>query len=269
MLKSADGKVFYAGWETSSPNAVIVLVHGLGGYSGRFFELGPFLAGKGLQVYAIELKGFGGSPSEKGHIGNFKTYTEELKTLVKLAKNKTPGKKVFVFGESMGGLITLDFSMHHRDMIDGIILVSPALKDRLPIPTRKKIAIFLTSIFNPRRRFNAEFNAEMFTRDPAMAKKINEDPMEVRSLSAKFFLSIMKALIYVNMNPKRIKLPLLMLLAGKDKMVSSEAAGKFFRKVSSKDKELKSYSDMYHALYVDKGREKVFDDIVDWIEKHL
>ena len=269
MLKSRDGKVFYREWNCPHPKAVMILVHGLGGYSGRFFEFGPYLAKSGLQIYAIELKGFGESPSIKGHINNFQIYTNELKSLVETVKKMHPGKKIFIFGESMGGLITLDFSIHYQNMIDGMILISPAVKDKMPYTLKQKADIFRAALFDPMAFFPAGFNAELFTRDPVMAKRINNDPLEVRMLTAKFFLSILKAMIFVGAMPRSIKLPVLMVLAGKDKMISAEAAEKYFKKIRSKDKELKRYPEMYHALYVDKDRENVFKDIISWVNKHL
>lgn len=269
MLKSRDGIVFYREWNCVSPKAVMILVHGMGGYSGRFFEFGPYLAKAGFQVYAIEQKGHGESPSIKGHVSNFKLYTADLKALVKLAGSQHPGKKIFIFGESMGGLITLDFAIHHQKLINGAILMSPAVKDKLPISLKKKADIFRAAIFEPMGFFPAGFNAEMFTRDTVIAKRINSDPLEVRNFTARFFLSILKAMIYVNMHPRSIKLPVLMLLAGKDTMISAEAAEAYFKKIRSKDKELKWYPEMYHALYVDKDREKVFKDIISWINMHL
>jgi len=271
MLKSKDGIVFYREWNgpSTSLRAVIILVHGLGGYSGRFFEFGPYLAKNGMQIFAIELKGFGESPSIKGHIDNFRVYTKELKALVGTAKRLHPGKKIFMFGESMGGLIALDFAIHNQNMIDGLILISPAVKDKIPYTFKQKAKIFRSALFDPLALFPSRFTASIFTRDPVMAKRIDNDPLEVRDLTAKFFLSILKAMIFVNMKPRTIKLPVLMLLSGKDKMISAEAAQSYFNKLSSKDKELKWYHEMYHALYVDKDREIVFKDIVNWINKHL
>lgn len=269
MLKSFDGRVFYREWNCVDPKAVIILVHGMGGYSGRFFEFGPYLAKSGFQIYAIEQKGHGESPSIKGHIRNFKLYTSDLRSLVEFAISQHKGKKIFIFGESMGGLITLDFSIHYQKLIDGIILVSPAVKDKLPMSLGKKAAILRAAIFDPMGFFPAGFSASTFTRDKVMAKRIDSDDLEVRNFTAKFFLSISKAMMYVNMNPYVINLPVLMLLSGKDAMVSAEAAAKYFKKISSKDKELKWYPDMYHALYVDKDRENVFKDMTSWINKHL
>ncbi len=267
MLKSHDGKVFYREWTCDNPKAIIILVHGLGGYSGRFFEFGPLLVDNGFKPYAIELKGFGESSAIKGHIGNSKIYLSELKSLVQFAKSKNPGKKIFMLGESMGGLITLDFSLHYEDEINGIILISPALKDKLPINIGNQIRIFFSSIFKPLKYFSAQFDASMVTRDPVMVKRINNDPLEVRKLTAKFFLSIFKTLIYVNMSAKKIKLPVFMLLAGHDRMVSAEAARAYFRRIPSKAKELKWYPEMFHALYIDKDRESVFGDVLNWLEK--
>lgn len=266
MLKSLNG-VQYREWTCMSPKAVIILVHGMGGYSGRFFEMGPCLAKSGFQVYAIEQQGHGESPTVKGHVDNFKLYTRDLKSLVNIARSANAGKKIFVFGESMGGLITLDFAIHHQKLIDGIILMSPAVKDKLPMTISKKLDIFFSSIFNPLKYFSAQFDAGMFTRDKVMAKRINSDPLELRAFTAKFYQAILKAMIFVNMMPWRIRLPVFEILGGNDLMVDAKAGEKFFKKIASKDKTLKWYPQMYHALYVDKDREQVFRDMVEWLNK--
>lgn len=268
MLKSPDGKVFYREWNCVSPRAVIILVHGMGGYSGRFFEMGPYLAKAGFQIFAIELKGHGESPSIKGHVSNFKLYTVDLKALIGFARSQNPGKKIFIFGESMGGLITLDFVIHYQRMVNGIILMSPGLSD-LFIPLKTKLAVFLNLPFRPMKYFDANFRSDIFTRDKVVAKRIENDPLEQRKFTAKFFFAIFKSVIYVSMMPWKIMLPVLMILAGQDKMVSAQINRKYFKKLRSRDKDLRYYPEMYHALYVDKDREKVFKDIIDWIEKRL
>jgi alpha-beta hydrolase superfamily lysophospholipase len=267
MLKSIDGKVFYREWTCVDPKATVILVHGMGGYSGRFFEMGPYLAKSGFQIYAIEQQGHGENPTPKGHIDNFKLYTADLKTMVNSARSQHPGKKLFIFGESMGGLITLDYCIHNQRSIDGAILMSPAVKDKLPMTPQKKLDIFVSSIKVPMKFFSAEFDAGMFTRDPVMAKRINSDLLEVRSFTAKFYQAILKTIVYVNLMPWRIKLPVFFILSGKDTMVSAEAGEKCFQKIRSKDKVLKWYPEMFHALYVDKDREVVFRDIVEWLNK--
>jgi len=267
MLKSIDGKVLYREWNCIDPKAVIIFVHGMGGYSGRFFEMGPYLARARFQIYAIEQIGHGEHPGTRGHVSNFKLYRKDLKTLVKFAKEQNPGKKIFIFGESMGGLITLDFTIHDQKMIDGIILQSPAVQDKLPMTTAKKLDIFISSIFNPLKYFGSDFDAGMFTRDKVMAKRIDNDQLEVRKFTAKFYQAILRTIIFVNMMPRKIKIPVFMQLAGHDLMISAEAAEKYFKKISSKDKTLKWYPEMYHALYTDKDREIIFKDMIDWLNQ--
>jgi alpha-beta hydrolase superfamily lysophospholipase len=267
MLKSHDGKVFYREWTCVDPKAVIIFVHGLGGYSGRFFEMGAYFAKSGFQIFAIEQKGHGESPSIKGHISNFKVYTQDLRSLVEFAKNKYPGKKLFIFGESMGGLVTLDFSIHYQSLIDGIILISPAIKEKMGMPLSRKADIFYSALFKPLKYFDSNFDAGVFTRDNVMAKRINADPLELRKFTAQFYFSILKAMIFVGLHPKKLKLPALMLVAGIDNMVSADAAVDYFKKMSSSDKTLKVYPEMFHALYVDKDREKVFTDIIEWVKQ--
>ena len=269
MLKSPDGKLFYREWTCVSPKAVLLLVHGMGGYSGRFFEMGPYFAKAGFQVYAIEQQGHGEHPTPRGHISNFKLYTADLRSMVSFAKSKNPGKKVFIFGESMGGLITLDFTIHQQKMIDGVILMSPALKDKLGMSLGKKASIFYSSIFDPMRLYGSDFDAGMFTRDKVMAKRIDSDPLEVRKFTAKFYLAILKAMTYVGMRPRRIKIPVLMILGGKDLMIDAVTGGKYFGRIGAKVKTLKWYPEMYHALYVDKDRDKVFREMAEWLNERL
>jgi alpha-beta hydrolase superfamily lysophospholipase len=269
MLKTSDGGVLYRDWTSVSPRAIVIFVHGMGGYSGRFFEMGPYFAKAGFQVYAIEQRGHGENPTPKGHIDNFKLYTSDLKSLVTFAKSKNPGKKLFIFGESMGGLITLDFTLHNQKLIEGIILMSPALKEKLPMSPAKRLSIFFSSIFKPMTYYGSEFDAGMFTRDKVMAKRIDADTLEVRKFTAKFYSAIIKSMIYVGMRARRIKLPVLMILGGKDLMIDAVTGGKYFGKIGSKVKTLKWYPEMYHALYVDKDRENVFKDMVDWINMRL
>ncbi len=269
MLKSIEDKVYYRDWSCNDPNAAIILIHGLGGHSERFFELGPYLSEAGIKPYAIELNGFGDSPSIKGHIGNFKIFTDELLALIHHVKKENPGKRVFLLGESLGAGISLDFCLGNQEQIDGIILISPSLKNKAHLSLLRKMSLAYNAIFNPLNYHYAFFEAKLFTRDKEIARKIESDPLELRSFSAMTFIQISLMMFLIGIQAKKITLPVLMLLAGQDKMISVEKAASYFTKIASKDKAIKIYPEMFHALYLDIGREKVFSDIADWLKKHL
>lgn len=95
----------------------VVLLHGMKFQAGTWEELGTLerIADEGFQAIAVDMPGFGKSPAcsvEQGVV---------LKSLL----NHLGLKKVILVGPSMGGRISLEFAINHRDMIHGLVLVGP------------------------------------------------------------------------------------------------------------------------------------------------
>jgi alpha-beta hydrolase superfamily lysophospholipase len=67
----------------------------------------------------------------------------------------------------------------------------------------------------------------------------------------------------------QLKTPVLFLLAGKDLLVDPRESESVFKKLKIKDKTLIKYPEMLHALSIDLGREKVFEDIFSWLTKRI
>ena len=64
-------------------------------------------------------------------------------------------------------------------------------------------------------------------------------------------------------------LPVLFLVAAEDKMIDHRATRAIFNGLADKDKTLVEFPGMYHALSIDIGKEAVFQNILNWIEKKL
>jgi len=67
----------------------------------------------------------------------------------------------------------------------------------------------------------------------------------------------------------RLKIPVLFLISGKDMLVDPGTSKIIFKKLPVKDKQLIEYPDMYHALPIESGRDKVFEDMRVWLEKEI
>jgi alpha-beta hydrolase superfamily lysophospholipase len=67
-LATADGcQHFLRSWKTGGSNVLLIL-HGLGGHSGWYIDMGNVLASHGINVYAMDHRGFGrsgGLPGDK------------------------------------------------------------------------------------------------------------------------------------------------------------------------------------------------------------
>jgi acylglycerol lipase len=59
-------------------------------------------------------------------------YTDDVETLVRIAKSENPGLPVFVLGHSVGGVVSCVYTLDHQSEIDGLICESFAYD--LPVP---------------------------------------------------------------------------------------------------------------------------------------
>lgn len=95
----------------------VILLHGMKFQAETWRELGTLdiLAGAGLRVLAVDMPGFGKSPSCE---------MAPTEVLTRLMQQLGLGKAVLV-GPSMGGRIALEFAIAHPQQIAGLVLVGP------------------------------------------------------------------------------------------------------------------------------------------------
>ncbi|MBI5124336.1 MAG: alpha/beta hydrolase, partial [Candidatus Omnitrophica bacterium] len=107
------------------------------------------------------------------------------------------------------------------------------------------------------------------TRDPDYLKKIEADYDKDLLSTSKILVDIFFIQLYLRFSKIDLKVPVLFLIAGDDKLVDNGASKRFFKKLKVKDKTLIEYPGMYHSLSVDLGKEKVFSDILKWAEGRI
>ncbi|MDD2703199.1 MAG: alpha/beta hydrolase, partial [Candidatus Omnitrophica bacterium] len=84
--------VMYREWAVPVPRAVLLLVHGLGAHSGRWEAWGDFFLSRNIASFAVELKGFGETREEPGHIDSFSVYLRDIRSLCGVIGREFPGK---------------------------------------------------------------------------------------------------------------------------------------------------------------------------------
>lgn len=257
----------YRLWEPSLPVASALLVHGLGAHSGRWDALAAHLFQRNISSCAIDLKGFGLTKCRRGHIDSFQTYFDDIRSLCRIIRSEHSGKKVFCVGESMGALILFLMAVSDPSFSDGLILVSPAFQTKFSLTPWDYIKVFWPLIYNRRKQFGLPLTSMFCTRDPKYQEMIDTDEREVRYVSSQLLTRIVLAQIAAFFSRKELVVPALFLLAGDDKITDAGAARRLFDRMRCPDKTLIEYPGMYHALSIDLGKEKVFEDISDWIIK--
>ena len=109
-----------------------VLVHGLGGSSLNWVDLMAEL-GKDVDLLAVDLPGFGLSPPPRDGDYSPAGHARVVATLIRSwQEHRGSSAPVHVFGNSLGGAVSLQLAGRHEDLVASLTLIAPALPRRLP-----------------------------------------------------------------------------------------------------------------------------------------
>ncbi|WP_285753194.1 alpha/beta hydrolase [Lentzea sp. NBRC 105346] len=112
--------------ETPGPDETAVYVHGLGGSSTNWTDLAHQLSNH-AHGYAIDLPGFGRSEPIAGYDFSLQAHARTVIGFIERLN-----RPVHLFGNSMGGAISLLVAAERPDLVKTLTLVSPAVPDLRP-----------------------------------------------------------------------------------------------------------------------------------------
>jgi alpha-beta hydrolase superfamily lysophospholipase len=245
--------------------AVFLLVHGVGAQSARWTFLAEHLAGAGWASYAPELRGYGLTPERpRGHVDSLRVWERDVLTLRETIAAENPGLKIFLLGESVGALVAFNAVCRHPAAFAGLVLISPDFKNGLKFPLSAYLTLVSLILFRPKKTIPIPFTSAMCTRDAAYQAAMDADPGELRSGSLAVMLSILREQTRAKKLAAKLDVPVLFLISGVDYLVDERAGRRLFPRLPVADRTILEYPEMLHALSIDLGREKVFQDILDW-----
>jgi lysophospholipase len=259
-------RLFYRQWAKDGDKAAVVAVHRLGYHSGCFAELGEYLQEKDISLYSMDLRGFGKWEKEKGHIEKFRIYIEDLMAFITWLKKET-GLRIFLLGESFGGLVSLFGGPKLQEELEGLILLSPVVISRVEVPLTKKLQMKLAAALLPSRMLPLSliFSEKRLTNDDEAYQQVIEDPYLVKAVSARFFNEMVKAVALVPERAAKINIPTLILQAGDDEVLDKGGAELLYHALATADKELRMLDGFSHILLLDRRRHEVFEMVGEWI----
>jgi alpha-beta hydrolase superfamily lysophospholipase len=265
-----DLNFYYQAWlPEGNVKAVLFLVHGLGEYCGRYTNLVNEFVPRGFAIYGMDHIGHGKSDGEREAIERFDDFCLPLAHYLKMVKEWQPGKPIFIFGHSLGGLISLYFLLDHQADFKGAILSAPPIKLGDAISPMTITIGKLLSALAPKAGILA-LDATAISRDPQVVKAYVEDPLVYhKKTPARLAGEMLKATEKVTANLGSIHLPFLVVQGSGDKLVDPGGATMLYEQAGSVDKTKKIYEGFYHEVHNEPQRALEFKDLEDWLSAHL
>jgi acylglycerol lipase len=247
--------------------AKIIFVHGLGEHIQRYTGWAEMLNREGIGFTGVDLPGHGRSEGPRGNIRNYALTDEMIDILYTGSTNTFPGLPVFIYGQSLGGGIVLDYLLRKNPDIKGAIVTSPWLKLSFE-PSKSRIALasimryILPGLVQP-----SGLVTDHISHDREVVEKYKADPLVHDKISVSLFHSAMNAASYSLEHAGELKIPLLLMHGGDDKICSPEGSRIFASKTPLT--ELKIWDGGYHELHNEPFRNDVFACLINWINSRL
>ncbi|MBS1956551.1 MAG: alpha/beta fold hydrolase [Cyanobacteria bacterium SZAS-4] len=259
----------------TKPKALLLCIHGLGLYSGSYINFGKHLSRLGINVYAIDVRGFGSWMRNGGHDQvDFDACLNDVKTTLLSLKAANPGLPVFLLGESMGGAIALRAASMYPDLISGLISSVPSGDRFKQKKTDLKVAMqFLKGA-------NKQFNVgsaivDQATANPKLRRDWADNPLDRMDLSPKELIQFQSFMNDNHDSAKKITtVPVLMVEGNNDKLVKPEGTWELFNEIECEQKSFLAVPSEHLIFEEQQDKERIYDRRIDslaaaWILSHM
>ena len=263
-VESADGtRLAYRAWPQAGDIAFAV-VHGLGEHAGRYDRFAEGMAKHGMGTYALDLRGHGKSPGQRGHVDSWSQWTDDVAAFVSHVES-IAGAEVVPVGHSFGGVTLLSTVLAGKlPKTRRFVVSSPALKLKLAVPGWKLTFGPIASKILPKLALANEVDPKAVSRIPEVVEAYRNDPLVHDKISARLGAEWQDATRDVLARAGEIKIPFLILAGTADALIDPAGSRELHEQAKSMS-ELRILEGRFHEPFNDIGSDEVFQLIADWL----
>jgi carboxylesterase len=236
-------------WSADGSEIGVLLVHGFTGSPASMTPWGRALAAEGWTVRVPLLPGHGTRWQDMNLTTWHDWYGEADRQLRELQSRCT---RVFVFGLSMGGTLTLRLAEEHGAELSGIVLVNPSVHterwDRHLLPVLQRVVPSFPGISND-------------------IAKPGQDEVAYDKIPLKAAHSLSDLWRTVKADLPRVNQPVLLLRSAVDHVVEASNAEYVLAHISSDDATEVLLPDSFHVATLDYDAELIVRDSIAFVRR--
>lgn len=245
-----------ASWRDPGTRGTVVLVHGRGDFIERYFETVRDLRARGFAVTCFDFRGQGGSQRRSSNpyrssVGSFSKYEEDLAAVMTSVVLPDCPPPYYLLGHSTGALVGLG-ALRRRSWFEKAVLTSPLLGVHTgpwPMAVARGLARLVPmagggSAFLPgyarRPVVLGGFDANPLTSDRKRFERdvrllLKQPSLGLGGPSFSWLKAAFRHMDDIHRIDRetRLKAPVLIVAAGRDRVVNTESARKFSEKAAA------------------------------------
>jgi alpha-beta hydrolase superfamily lysophospholipase len=229
--------------------------------------MAEFLTDSGFALVALDLRGHGRSQGQRGFFSSYKTLLGDITLFIKEVKKHFKKTPIFLYGQSLGGNIAINYTLRYEPRFKGTIASAPMLRTAFKQPAWKISLGKMMYKLWPTLSLSSGVDLYGLSRDTNVVHSRLNDTLYHNRVTPRF-LSAFKAGEWALRNTERLDIPLMLMHGDADRITSFETSCDFAKSAGSLCK-LKVWKGYYHALHEEVGKEAVFAYVVKWMNKKL
>ncbi|MEK6644377.1 MAG: alpha/beta fold hydrolase [Planctomycetota bacterium] len=252
-------------WRPPNPRGAVLYFHGIQSHGGWYEASAARLADAGLTVLLPDRRGSGLNQLQRGHVDSVDRAIDDAADALHALLRETNQPAAHVVGISWGGKLAVCLAARHPAQVASLSLVAPGLFPRVDLTTAEKFRVGLSLINNPDHVFDIPLNdPTFFTANPDRIRYVNNDPLMLRQVTARFLLATRRMdRIVARFNRSGFTRSIHLLLAGHDRVIHNDPTRDWLR--AFPNSKLTDYPDAHHTLEFEPDPAPFFHDLTEWI----
>jgi alpha-beta hydrolase superfamily lysophospholipase len=242
--------------------AEIVHLHGIQSHAGWYEHSCTKLREAGYAVSFLDRRGSGVNQQARGDAPSFRRLLDDIAEYVRPLP-----RPVFLVAVSWGGKLAAALQRRHPGLVDALALLCPGFFPQVRPPFGTRMAILFSRLVRPRRLFPIPLNdPELFTATPRWLEFLRSDPLALHHATARLLIESVRLDGYLRFVPKHVRVPVLLMLAGKDRIIKNADTRAYIERFASADRKVIEYEGAHHTLEFEPDPEPILRDLIGWLD---
>lgn len=281
------------------PKAILQISHGMVEFIDRYELLAKYLTDRGILVTGNDHLGHGSSVTSEDNWGYFHEdegylkVLEDLHHLTLITKDLYPNIPYFLLGHSMGSFYARRYLFTYKNELDGAIIMGTAWQPKIAVKTGKLLCNIIKTFKGSKYRSSLVNNMALgsynkkwepstthndwLTKDEKIVEWYSNEPKCSFMFTVNGYYNVFSVLDDVcdesNIDKVEKDLPII-FLAGNDDPVGNYGKGvtkafETFKSKGIKDVSIKLYPTDRHEILNELDKEQVYEDVYNFIDKHM
>ena len=252
--RTTDGSTLgYIAYTSPRASTALVYLHGIESHAGWFAQAANLLRAQGYDVFCLDRRGSGINRENRsftsGHVDHYQTLLDDIHTFIAPLRERY--RRVILTGLSWGGKLATAHALAYPEDADALVLITPGLRALVDVSLPTKLQVVLFSQLSPEMRIASPIAPEMFTTTPRYLEYIENDPLRLTHATARFYWQSSRLDSYIDDNIARLDKPLLLFLAGRDRIIDNAGVVGLLQQAALQEFEIIDYPDQTHSVQFD------------------